>query len=248
MPDKPPEPGKDSPDGVWSQDTHIGAPHSLPGLNAGDDITLGSGGRKTPAEGRQGPGEVAGVAERRSVKELLDKGGLRPSRFRALRAMLLVCLTAGVASAASGAQKPSSSSPQPRGPLVKPIAVPSFPGSYAVWGGVGSDSRGHVWFAICAKDVPAPSAHLYEYVPETETLTDRGDVVSELERAGVYRAGEGQMKIHSRIVQAGDGHLYFASTDEQGENKDLGKPPTWGGHLWRLRLPENKWEHLLATP
>jgi hypothetical protein len=24
--------------------------------------------------------------------------------------------------------------------------------------------------------------------------------------------------------------------------------PTWGGHLWRLRLPDYRWEHLLAAP
>jgi hypothetical protein len=43
MLDTPPEPGKGSQDGVWSQDTHIGAPRSLAGLNAGDGITLESG-------------------------------------------------------------------------------------------------------------------------------------------------------------------------------------------------------------
>jgi hypothetical protein len=73
-------------------------------------------------------------------------------------------------------------------------------------------------------------------------------VLEELERAGVARDGEGQMKIHSKIVQGADGHLYFASMDEQGEKSDGSRLPTWGSHLWRLRLPENKWEHLLAAP
>jgi hypothetical protein len=54
------------------------------------------------------------------------------------------------------------------------------------------------------------------------------------------------MKIHSRIVQGEDGHMYFASMDEQGERTDGTCLPTWGSHLWRLRLPERRWEHLQA--
>ncbi len=146
-------------------------------------------------------------------------------------------------------------------PVVHRIAIPDFPGAHAIWGGTGSDSRGHVWFGVCA-DAPAPdrdasrlgppvevpSAHLFEYVPATGQLLDRGDVVSQLKRAGVWRAGEGQMKIHTKIIQAADGHLYFASMDEQNEDPASEKLPTWGSHLWRLKLPGNTWEHLLAVP
>jgi hypothetical protein len=56
------------------------------------------------------------------------------------------------------------------------------------------------------------------------------------------------MKIHSKIVQGDDGNLYFTSMDEAGETTDGSRLPTWGGHLWRLRLPDYSWEHLLATP
>jgi hypothetical protein len=133
-------------------------------------------------------------------------------------------------------------------PRVKFIPLPDFPGAYAVWGATGRDSRGHIWVGISAHDVTIPSAHLVEYDPDTDEVHDRGDVVSALEQCGLHRRGEGQMKIHSRIVQAADGHLYFASMDEQGENEDGSCLPTWGGHLWRLRLPENRWEHLRRVP
>ena len=133
-------------------------------------------------------------------------------------------------------------------PLVKRIPIPDFPGAHAIWGGTGIDSRGHVWFGACAAGVESPSARLFEFVPATGQMIDRGDVVSALKRCGVYRPGEGQMKIHSKIVQLEDGHLYFASMDEQNEDLRARKLPTWGGHLWRLRLPENTWEHLLRTP
>ena len=122
-------------------------------------------------------------------------------------------------------------------PKIRNIPIPAFPGSYAIWGATGSDSRGHIWVGVSSKGVEIPSAHLFEFVPETDQLIDRGDVVSELKRAGVWREGEGQQKIHSKIVQAIDGHLYFASMDEQGENEDGSKLPTWGSHLWRLKLP-----------
>ncbi|MFI5381057.1 MAG: hypothetical protein ACHRHE_17305 [Tepidisphaerales bacterium] len=134
------------------------------------------------------------------------------------------------------------------GPKVSQIVVPKFPGSSAVWGATGFDKRGHVWFAVCARDVPLPSAHLYEYEPQSGTLSDIGDIVSELKRLGLWREGEGQQKVHSKIFQAADGHLYFASMDEQEEKEDGSKQSTWGSHLWRLRLPENKWEHLLTAP
>jgi hypothetical protein len=79
-------------------------------------------------------------------------------------------------------------------------------------------------------------------------VTDRGDVVSRLQECGAYRAGEAQMKIHSRIVQAGDGLLYFASLDEQGEGEDGSRLPTWGSHLWRIRPADGRWQHLAAVP
>jgi hypothetical protein len=131
---------------------------------------------------------------------------------------------------------------------VRLIPVPDFPGRSAVWGATGRDHRGHIWFGVSAGGVRQPSAHLFEYDPAGDVLRDRGDVLGELRRCGRARPGEGQMKIHSRIVQGEDGHLYFASLDEEGGRADGSRLPTWGSHLWRLRLPECRWEHLLSAP
>jgi hypothetical protein len=128
------------------------------------------------------------------------------------------------------------------------IPVPDFPGAAAVWGATGRDHRGHVWFGVSANGNRQPSARLFEYDPEQDIVQDRGDVVGELRRGKLAPAGVGQGKIHSRIVQGADGHLYFASMDEEGERADGSRLPTWGSHLWRLRLPEYRWEHLLAAP
>jgi hypothetical protein len=142
--------------------------------------------------------------------------------------------------------------PEPSAPLdaptMRPIALPDFEGAYASWGATGRDRHGHIWVGVSAHEVRRPSAHLFEYFPDIDRVVDRGDVVAQLERLGLARRGEGQMKIHSRIVPASDGYLYFASMDEQGEATDGSRLPTWGSHLWRIRPEGGDWEHLLAVP
>lgn len=136
----------------------------------------------------------------------------------------------------------------PAGIQVKVIRVPDFWGAFAIWGATGVDRRGRLWLGVTSNDEGTGSAHLMEFDPASGTFSDGGDVVGQLARAGVKRPGERQMKIHSRIVTAADGALYFASMDESGENPDGSALPTWGGHLWRIRGPAARWEHLLRTP
>ena len=134
------------------------------------------------------------------------------------------------------------------GPQVTSLAVPPFPGAHALWGSTGQDSRGHIWFGVTAEGNAVPSAHLFEYDPEAGRIFDRGNVVDQLKAAGLLRPEERQAKIHSRIVQGPENYLYFASMDEEGESSNGSRLPTWGGHLWRLKLDTNRWEHLLAAP
>lgn len=133
-----------------------------------------------------------------------------------------------------------------REPFVTEIAVPPIVGSNAIWGASGRDDNGHTWFGLSVEG--AESAHLLEYIPESGEFFDRGDVVTALKRSGVYRPDERQQKIHSRIVQANDGYLYFASMDEAGERADDSRPPTWGSHLWRIDPADVRWEHLYSVP
>lgn len=164
-------------------------------------------------------------------------------RHRKLR--LSVCLTALVLSVSSftARQVPGVTGTSP---LVRVLVPPDFWGSFAIWGATGSDRRGHLWFGMTSNDEKTGSAHLYELDPVSSTFSDRGNVVQELERLGLRRPGEIQMKIHSRIVEAPDGFQYFASMDESGENADGSRLPTWGGHLWR-RGKGPGWEHLATT-
>ena len=127
------------------------------------------------------------------------------------------------------------------------IPLPSSFPAEAIWGATGRDTSGHIWVGVSTRGY-GPSAHLLEYAPDTGKFRDRGDVVSELKHAGVWRAGEDQTKLHTKIFQAEDGYLYFASFDEEGESVSRAIKPKWGGHLWRLKPNSDHWEHLRAVP
>lgn len=129
----------------------------------------------------------------------------------------------------------------------KTLIPPAFSGDSAIWGAVGRDTRGHIWVGISGEG-EGQSAHLCEYDPVADKFTDRGNVLSELAKVRPLEDGEGQVKIHSHIVQGEDGHLYFSSSDEAGEVDDGSSLPTFGGHLWRYRIAEQRWEHLFAAP
>ncbi len=142
--------------------------------------------------------------------------------------------------------------PSPRGPLRAPrmreLKLPPFPGALSIWGATGRDFRGHIWVGVSSASAGS-SARLFEYDPATDTWVDHGAVVDKLKEIGLARDGRhGQNKIHSKIVPAGDGWLYFASTDEEGESARGEVLPRWGGHLWRIDPKRRLWEHLMATP
>src|SRR5205814_475114 len=132
------------------------------------------------------------------------------------RAPMLAAAIVCVAWLGHGAAQ--STSPAPSSPRVRVLKPPDFWGEFAIWGATGFDRAGHIFLGMTSNDDRGSgSAHLFEFDPATEAFTDRGNVVAELERLGLRRAHETQMKIHSRIVQASDGYLYFASMDETGE-------------------------------
>lgn len=132
-------------------------------------------------------------------------------------------------------------------PPTRELKVPAFADATAIWGATGRDLQGRIWIGVSAGS-PGMSGHLVQYDPEADLMHDRGGVVDQLKIAGRHRAGEGQVKIHSRIITADDGWLYFASTDEEGEGGDGTAPPRWGGHFWRIDPDSGKWQHLWTAP
>jgi hypothetical protein len=132
-------------------------------------------------------------------------------------------------------------------PAVRELELPAVAGGASVWGATGRDHRGRIYVGVSVHDA-STSPHLFEFDPNSGTWRDRGNPRDELRRLGLLRDDESQVKLHSRIVQAGDGHLYFASFDEDGEDQRAHTQPRWGGHLWRMHPERDGWEHLLATP
>ncbi len=135
----------------------------------------------------------------------------------------------------------------PVSPAIKEIAIPATPFEDSIWGATGRDSRGHIWFAVSKANRPGASASLFEMVPDIGEVIARGNVVEELKKAGLLRPDEQQMKIHTKIYEV-DGWLYYASMDEKGEDQQKLTQPVFGSHLWRFRLADNTWEHLLTIP
>lgn len=133
-----------------------------------------------------------------------------------------------------------------RAPRVRELRLPMFENATSIWGSTGRDFRGHIWVGVSAKS-GGMSAHLLEYEPDADAWHDRGTVTDKLKEASLFSEGEGQNKIHSRIVPASDGWLYFASTDEEGERADTEALPRWGGHMWRIHPEKHTWQHLFAV-
>jgi hypothetical protein len=137
--------------------------------------------------------------------------------------------------------------PAEAAPPTRELKLPAFPDATAIWGATGRDLQGRIWIGVSASS-PGMSAQLMQYDPEADVMRNRGGVVDQLKIAGLHRPGEGQIKIHSRIITAEDGWLYFASTDEDGEHEDGTVPPRWGGHFWRIDPDTGKWSHLWTAP
>ena len=131
-------------------------------------------------------------------------------------------------------------------PDVQLIELPDVDKGSAIWGALGRDARGRIWFAVSMQS--HGSAHLFNYNPRTNFVDPCGDVVASMPSAVQDDPDVSQIKIHSRIVLGPDDYLYFASMDEQGEDAGKGTSPQWGSHLWRLRLEDNSWHHVAAMP
>ncbi|MEC9260010.1 MAG: hypothetical protein VYD53_01580 [Pseudomonadota bacterium] len=130
-------------------------------------------------------------------------------------------------------------------PRVEPVILPDIGRTDVSWGAVGSDSEGNIYVGLAESEDAPRSAYLVK-INAAGQATVMGDVVSELKRAGIAPASVSQGKIHSQIVAANDGYLYFSSFDEAGETEV--RLPDYGGHLWRLNTLSGQWQHLLATP
>ncbi len=136
-------------------------------------------------------------------------------------------------------------------PRLKEIEVPDFSGAHSIWGATGRDNLGRIYFGVSAYGVDDPSARLMRLDPALNRFQDLGAVnnrLSELKQRRSDPYPEIQMKIHSKIVQAADGRMYFSSQDVSDEVGDGSKNSVFGGRLFALDPKTDLWECVLATP
>ncbi|HEX6986635.1 MAG TPA: hypothetical protein VF170_14735, partial [Planctomycetaceae bacterium] len=132
--------------------------------------------------------------------------------------------------------------------------MPTIPGAESIGGAVGRDRRGRIWLGVSVADRPGASARLLAYDPASGRVTDHGDALGQLRRAGLLRGGERQALIRAKIVADSDGNLYFASADGARDAATADGSSGWGSHLWRYRPPDSdwgrftsRWEHLASV-
>jgi hypothetical protein len=126
-------------------------------------------------------------------------------------------------------------------PRVEMVPVKLHPYNYAIWGSVGSDEQGSIWFGVSSHDMASDPADLYQYDPLLDKVIPRGNTLQKLRQA---RFNARHVKIHSRIIQGGDGYLYFSSMDEEGGFSRELSPSM----LWRAAGPDYEWEPLMHAP
>jgi hypothetical protein len=147
---------------------------------------------------------------------------------------------------------PSNLFAQPSAPIIAGTApttlripLPPNPDANAIWGALGRDAAGNIWFGVSVHR--GYSATLMQLDPVRLTVKPRGEVMVEYAKIEPPKHEHSQLKIHSPIVQGPDGYIYFTSHDEEGINEEKRTPPTFGGNLWRLNPKVGKWERLHTT-
>jgi hypothetical protein len=137
-----------------------------------------------------------------------------------------------------------------RPPKLRLLDTPEFVGANSIWGATGRDDNGNMYFGVAAYGVDDPSARLWRYKPDEDRFDDMGAVNLKLREMGIARVDrfrETQMKIHSKIFEAGDGRIYFSSQDEHDEAYDGSRNALFGGRLFSMDLKTGNWDCVATT-
>ena len=129
--------------------------------------------------------------------------------------------------------------------VIDEIELPWIENGHAIWGSVGRDHRGHIWIGITASQ---GYGSLLEYNPIQQEIHERGTVELALSDHKLLFPGTTQTTLHSRIVQAPDGYLYFCSMETRGQIAKSQTASQWGSHLWRIHPRKGGWVHVAKSP
>lgn len=134
-----------------------------------------------------------------------------------------------------------------RPPKIKGLLLPVSDGDEAILGSTGRDSKGRIYFGVSSNASSKCSAGILQFLPGTGRMGLLGRVDTAVASIALQRKASLQDKIHSKIYEASDGHLYFASLDGADEDSDGGDGSTAGGYLIRIHGETGEWESVLQT-
>jgi hypothetical protein len=132
-------------------------------------------------------------------------------------------------------------------PKIRELRLPISDGDEAIWGAIGRDAKGRIYFGMASKASSELSAGLLQFSPRTGEAKLLGRVDEWLIGNASNRNTSLQDKIHSKLFEAIDGNLYFASQDETDEATDGSRNGKAGGHLLRINHSSGKVESVLHT-
>jgi len=102
-----------------------------------------------------------------------------------------------------------------------PAGDPLLPGfrHNSCWSGIGTSSKGNIYIGAGNhyQSTDGSGEHgnvaIYKWDPDQEEMTLLGDLKSVSESVNNWMTGESQHKVHTFIIENGDGKMYFATDD-----------------------------------
>lgn len=98
----------------------------------------------------------------------------------------------------------------------------------SVWSGLGQSKDGRVYIALSNHQKPGGNVAIFRLDPGARAMTLVGDLRAVSEAAGNWQEGENQHKVHTFLMEHGDGMIYFATMPSDEPQSER------GGHLYRL--------------
>ncbi|MEM9236091.1 MAG: hypothetical protein AAGB14_04880, partial [Verrucomicrobiota bacterium] len=82
------------------------------------------------------------------------------------------------------------------------------------WWALGNDQSGNIYVAISNHELPPDgNVAVFKYDPAVDQMTLIDDLKSVSTAAGNWLSTENQQKVHTRLIEGGDGRIYFATHD-----------------------------------
>jgi hypothetical protein len=90
---------------------------------------------------------------------------------------------------------------------------------HSCWWALGNNRAGNIYVAISNHlNYPGGNVAVFKYDPALDRMSFLNDLQSVSTAAGNWLATENQQKVHTRLIEGGDGRVYFATHDNSWGN------------------------------